>query len=103
MSLVPVEFIGLARSLRNRVVAARADGAADRLLKPFPPRPGFPPSPSHKLMHRLAWDWCALPDVGRLSHIANLKEGRLALAELRVVPARIRFPDWDDDELALSL
>jgi hypothetical protein len=98
-----MEFIGLARTLRNKVVKARAVGAGDRLIKPFQPRPEFTPFPSHRLLYRLARDWDRLPTVGRLSSIASLREGRLQLAELRVIPARIRFEGWDDDELALSL
>jgi len=102
-TLVPFEYIGVARALRNKIVAAKATGAAAKLLAPFRPRPGFTPFPTHRRMYRLCQSWVDLPDAGRLSFVANLREGRLRVAELRVVPARIRFEGWDDDELALSL
>jgi hypothetical protein len=101
---VPVEFIGLARSLRNRVVAARGAGAADRLLAPFRPRPRFTPVPTKRRLYALCEAWRDLPELGRLSAIATLdRAGCCRVAELRLTPARLSFPGWDGDEPALAL
>jgi hypothetical protein len=101
-----MEFVGLARQLRRRLAKAQAlyEPAADRLLKPFRPRPGFQPMPRRTHLARLAKQWRALPRFGRLRCLVNVTDGKLQIAETRLAPSRLTLPWWDqDDEPALSL
>ncbi len=102
---VPVEFIGRARALRTAMAAADAEfeAAADRLLTPFRPRPGFSPVPRHAHLDRLARRWRALPTAGRLRRVVNSDPGDLQIAELRAAPFAMIFPGWDADELAITV
>jgi hypothetical protein len=103
-SSVPLEHREAARALRARLETAweRWSVAADRLIAPF--QAGSRTSEKH--FARLARDWKAqLPKPGRLAVHARFKDGRLKIAETRLVPSSVRLPGWDadDDEPCLSL
>ena len=54
----------------------------------------------------MAAAWRALPATGRLLLTAEFNpkpEPKLLIAEVRCVPTRLVLPDWDADELALSI
>jgi hypothetical protein len=57
----------------------------------------------HKLLREMVRVWQALPDFGRLGVIAEFADGKLRLADLRCRPVRMKFPNWDSDELALGI
>src|SRR5712691_10811852 len=102
---VPVEFIGLARALLRKITSAHpaVEAAADDLLAPFRPRPGWTPMPRHAALRSLAARWRALPAFGRLRLVTSFDSGKLQIVELCVVPCRIEAPTWDDDEPALAI
>src|ERR1700681_139832 len=64
---VPLEFIGLARLFRTKIAAAAsvAEPAAERLIAPFRPRPGFLPMPRRAMLERLKRRWRAIPEDNR--------------------------------------
>ncbi len=103
---IPVQYIGQARQLRNRLAVAYSDheAAAERLIAPFRARPGFAPMPPHAWLRALAQDWRALPGFGRLRLFAEFdREAGLRIAELRVVPSRIKLAGWTEDEPAVAV
>jgi hypothetical protein len=102
---VPVEFIGLARALPRKITSAHpaVEAAADNLLAPFRPRPGFTPMPRHAALRRLAARWRALPALGRLRCVIANDPGHLQIVELRVTPSRVVAAAWSEDEPALAI
>jgi hypothetical protein len=93
---VPAEYVGRARALRQKISKASI-GDADktlRFIKPLAPRPGWPtPStPDWLDIHALGYQAQKLPT--RLAIVADVKNGRLKVGELRLRASRMRFPDW---------
>jgi hypothetical protein len=84
--------------LRQKIVKARLgdDDAALRFIKPLRPRPGWPApdNPDWLYSHALGYKALALPT--RLAIISDINGGRLRVAEIRVRPSRMRFPDWGE-------
>jgi hypothetical protein len=94
---VPVEFVGLARAFRRRI---SCKPPAD-LLRRVRPRPGFQPMPRYDYLRRLAAEWRARPDPGRLALLAEFDGDRLHVAELRAAPAKMRIDGFE--ELAITI
>jgi hypothetical protein len=102
---VPMEFVGLARQFRSRLAEAHAfyEPAADRLMVPFRPRPGFTPMPRRPMLRALAENWRALPSSGRLRLVIRDEPGDLEIAERRVRPSVVSAPAWAADEPAVAV
>jgi hypothetical protein len=104
---VPVEYIGLARLLRDRIglAHARAAAAGDALIRPLRPKPNFTPMPRHEKLRELVSRWRALPNFNRCGGMAEFADGVLRIVELHLCPVRMRFATWNDDgdELAVAL
>jgi hypothetical protein len=106
---VPVEYVGLARRFRDRLAAPAAEARAgiaeiELLLRVANPRPGFRTPPAAQLAREVVRRWRVLPEFGTLETHASAVGRHLRLAELRVVPAKMRFESWEGDaELALAL
>jgi hypothetical protein len=76
------------------------DSEADRALQ-APPR--LRPGPRKAHLERLARRWRALPSLGRLRLATRFEDGRLHIAELRLVPSKIEAAGWDGGEPALAI
>lgn len=102
---VPVEFIGRARQLRNRIAESHAEATAatEQLILPLRPRPDFAPLYSRSVLGIGAARWRALPAFGRLFLLSELNNGKLTLAEVRARASRMSLPGWDVKEPALSI
>jgi hypothetical protein len=100
-----MEFVGLARRLRDSLSrpATTANLAIERLLRPLRPRPRFTPMVKFVQLRDIAKKWRELPGHGRLGFLSDFRDGRLRLAEIRCVPARMRFGHWDGDETELAV
>jgi hypothetical protein len=79
------------------------DAAAEALIGPFRPRPGFTPMPRRSTLDRLARRWRALPAANRIRFSGKFEERKLVLLDVRVEPSRISLPGWAEGELALAL
>jgi hypothetical protein len=99
------EFAAAARALRQRLAAAATArrAAAEELLAPFRPRPGFTPFPSKEHLARLQHRWRALPAFGRLRLRIKQERATLELGELRAAPAAVHLPDWDGDAVEAAV
>ena len=103
---VPVEFIGRARLLRDKIAAAHAghEAAAEALISPFRPRPGWRPMPRRAMLDRLGRRWQRLPGLGRLRCVAKFAAGKLQIAEIRLAPSQIAMAAWGSEgELAVAI
>jgi hypothetical protein len=102
---VPVEFIGRARQLRNRIADSHAEATAatEQLILPLRPRPDFAPLYGRSVLRVAAARWRALPAFGRLFLLSELDNGKLTLAEVRAGASRMSLSGWDAKELALSI
>src|SRR4051812_28732529 len=93
------DFVELAHHLRNRV-GETADVAklhTERLVAPLRLKPGFTPVARHKYLQQICQQWeTKLPPFGRLSAYAAFQDSKLRLAELRAVPTRLRYANWDE-------
>lgn len=101
---MPPEFLGKARTLRSRVLDehSRWQPFVTAFVHQARPRPGF----SRVKATRLAEIWKALPGSGaRLGITTSARPGHLRIAELRLLPTRMRFGSWPDDaeELAITV
>jgi hypothetical protein len=92
------EHVGRARTLRQKIAKARIgdDDATLRFITPLRPRPGWSSTgnPDWLNGHALAYEPLVLPT--RLATVADVKGGRLRMAEIRVRASRMRFPDWSE-------
>jgi hypothetical protein len=70
---IPIEYIGRARALRNKIAAAAttANDLAEAMLRPLRPRDRFTPMPRHDLLKALPVAWRKLPAFGRLRLVAG--------------------------------
>jgi hypothetical protein len=102
---VPVEFIGRARALRRRVAAEHEafEAAAERMVAPLRPRPGFRPVPRHVLMRALLTAFRRRLRAGRLALSAEFAGGGLTLTDLRLAPAGVSSDAWAEDEPAVAI
>jgi hypothetical protein len=105
-SAVPVEFIGKARMLRDRIARAYDawSAAADQLTAPLRPSGGFTPVFTRQSIAVTAARWRNLPQWGRLRPVASTNDrDRLSLGELRLIPFRTVMEAWDADELSVAI
>jgi hypothetical protein len=104
-SRVPMEFVGKARVLRDSLIepANKASAKIEILISPLRPRPRFLPMPKHRYLRHVADCWKKLPAFGRLGSVSEFADGRLRLAEIRAVPARMQLEGWESDELAIAV
>jgi hypothetical protein len=103
---VPVEFIGLARQFRNKVVAEEQAFLADigPMVAPLRPRPRFRPVPRQALLKILGRAWRDSEPLGRLDLVVKYVKPRLDLIDIRAVPAKVYCESWPgDDEPALAI
>lgn len=102
---VPAAYIGMGRELRRQASIAyvQARQGGERLLKPLRPRERFTPMPSHDRLSAIAAAWRSLPAFGRLGLVAAFEDGTLGIAEMRLKPVRMRFNDWDGEDLEPAL
>ena len=103
---VPVEHIGKARLLRNRIAAdaPRFEAAADAIIKPLRPRPAWPSPTKPSYLRDVARRYRAPRSVCRLDAIIEVDgDGRLVLNELRLAPGRMRFAGWSADEPSIRI
>jgi hypothetical protein len=108
--IVDREWVGKARALWRRlereytVVRPAQDqliAAVERLL---PRRRGFRRLPIAATLRTVASRWRALPAETRLGPLKLSQTGeKLSLAEVRVVPSRMRMESWSESELVLGL
>jgi hypothetical protein len=105
---VPVEFVGLARSLRNRITQSdlAIGPAMDRIAaygnEIMSRRHSF--RPEH--LSHLERQWrTTIPALGRLGFATERRKGRLVVADVRLFASSFRRLSWRDDayEDALSL
>ncbi len=106
--MIPVEFIGRARTIHAALVAdnATAIAAIDRITVPLSQRCRLGQTPSPLAFERVAKAWRQhVPDAGRLG--LKIRQGRMSLSviETRAVTAGFRFEDWGHDrtEAAMAL
>jgi hypothetical protein len=105
---VPFEYIGLARRLWQRVEAEQrtVKPAQDCLvssLEALSPRRGFRQPPLRPTLRQFAARWRALPSTALLGLKLVETGDRLSLAEIRVLPSRMRMEGWVEPELALGV
>jgi hypothetical protein len=104
---IPLEFIGQARALRQRIDREneRYEKAAERLIKPFRPADRWHPMPRVAMLEELGQRWRGLPAVGRLRATASCNSGKLSITEMRVEPSRLKIAAWQDElgEPAVSI
>jgi hypothetical protein len=100
-----MEFVGLARQLRTKVAEAHAryETAAEALITPFRPRPGFTPMPRRAMLERLLRRYRAQRSLSRLRLISKFEDGKFQIIELRAEPSRMTLPGWEDAELAVTV
>jgi hypothetical protein len=103
---VPVEWIGRARLLRDRIAAAHVEWVetAGQLTAPLQPRDGFSPTFTNQTLALTAARWTALPERwGRLRPVVAQNDGaKLTILEMRCVPFRLTMAGWAEDELAVA-
>jgi hypothetical protein len=107
--VVPREFTGLARQLYRRLeveylavkpVQERLIGEVERLV----PRKGFRRLPIAATLRTVAAQWRAMPAASRLGPLKLTQHGeKLSIAEVRVVPCKMKYQSWTDMELVLGL
>jgi hypothetical protein len=100
---VPVEFVGRARLLRDRIAEPAIDwavGSVD-LLAPFAGANSSPMS-RRTLLSRLPASWRALPDVGRLG-LGIHRGAPLTIFEARCIPYAVGRDGWSGDELSVAV
>jgi hypothetical protein len=105
-SPVPVEFIGRARTLRDRVAKAHLQWtkAAAQLTAPLLPRGDFTPIFTRQTLAVTAARWRKLPQWGRLRPTAStITRDRVAIGELRLIQFRSYMTSWGEDELAVAI
>jgi hypothetical protein len=102
---VPVEFIGAARVLRDKIAAAHAviEQRTETLIASFRPRDNFTPFPKRAMIERLLRRLRAQRSLARLRLVSSYKDGKLQLAELRAEPARVTLPRWGAAELSILI
>lgn len=101
---VPVEFVGLARQLRRRVVdeERRFVDEVERLVAPLRPRGRFTPVARQVVLEMLGLAWRRRSPLGRLRLVVNYARPRLDIVDLRLADARVY--GWSgDDEPALAV
>jgi hypothetical protein len=108
--IVPREWVGRARALwrwleREYTVVRPAQdqliAAVERLV---PRRRGFRRLPIAETLRTVASRWRALPAETRLGPLKLSQTGKkLSLAEVRVVPSRMKMESWSESELVLGL
>lgn len=100
---VPVEFVGRARLLRNRIAAAHITQTVtvERLLAPIVGRNTTPLS-RRTMLGLLPTHFRKMPEFGRLRLVVNSEDG-ICIRETRAAPFRIVLPGWDEDELAIAI
>jgi hypothetical protein len=104
-SRVPSEFVGKARSLRDRIIRAteQFEEAADRALYPLRPRPAWPAPGRGDWLNGLVGRYRSIKSICRLDLHSRIEpNGCLTLTEVTVVASRIARPHWTEDEPALS-
>lgn len=72
-------------------------------LEALKPRPGFRQPPLRETLREFAAGWSALSRTARLALKLVEAGDRLTLAELRVVPSRMRMAGWSESESELAL
>jgi hypothetical protein len=107
--VVPREFVGLARVLylrleREYLAVRPAQEQLIASLEKLAPRRGFRRLPIRDTLNTVARRWRALPAETRLGPLKLAQHGeKLSLAEVRIVPSKMRMEGWDDTELVLGL
>jgi hypothetical protein len=106
--VVPREYVGLARALWLHVQAEHqvvkpAQEQLIALLEELKPRRGFRQRKVLPTLRVVAAKWRALPATARLAFKVTGSGDRFSLAEVRVIPSKMRMADWDESELALAL
>jgi hypothetical protein len=108
--VVDREWVGRARALWRRLereyTSVRA--AQDQLIAAVERlghrRRGFRRLPIAETLRSVASRWRALPAETRLGPLKLSQTGKkLSLAEVRVVPSRMRMESWSESELVLGL
>jgi hypothetical protein len=101
MSLVPAEYIGLARAFRSAAMSEhpRAVALMDRIVAPLRGRFHARQTPTSGAFARIASSWAAqVPEAGRLSLATNATPRRLTITETRLAPSKFNFDHWADGD-----
>jgi hypothetical protein len=101
-----MEFVGLARQFRNKVVAEEQAFLDDisPMVAPLRPRERFRPVPRQVVVRILGRAWRSREPLGRLDLVTRYDKPRLDLIDIRAVPAEIYCDAWvGDDEPALAI
>jgi hypothetical protein len=97
MSLVPVEFIGLARQFRSAVAAEhpRAVAVIDRIVSPLRGRHYSKQTPGPGAFTKVVQAWRGqVPTAGQLRLTTTHDSKRLCIKEIRLAPTDFRFHSW---------
>lgn len=104
---IPVEYIGLARDLRRRIDISARQAAAEleRICAPLRGTDRKSVIPSHQYLKLFGKKFTRLPAFGRLNQpVVKFANGRLQIAELRLIATTIALEDWDgENELAVAV
>jgi hypothetical protein len=103
---VPMQFVGLARQLRDKITAHASayNRRTGDLLAPLRPRAGFTPFPRHERLRQLAEQWHAIRSACQLRTIADFDPSTgFRVIEVLVEPAKVTLPGWDDADAELAL
>jgi hypothetical protein len=90
--VVPAQWRGRARLLCQKVLAhaVEVERAAEVILQPIRPRPGFLPIPKRNRLEWIANAWRAQPrGISRLRSVVSYEPGRLQICELRLTPVSV--------------
>jgi hypothetical protein len=101
-----MEFVGLARQFRSRVVAAERAFVDDiePMVAPLRPRERFTPVPRQVVVRILGRTWRYRGPLGRLDLVARYDNPRLDLIDIRLADAKVICDAWvGDDEPALAV
>jgi hypothetical protein len=103
---VPIEFVGRARALRDRIAReqGRYGAAVEKLIKPLRPRPAWPPPTAPKYFRRLAAALRAAASGSICSLFSEVEAGkRLSISDLVVTAETLLLPGWTEPEPALRV
>jgi hypothetical protein len=102
---VPVQWLGRARLLRSRIMAAYDEWAAagDRLLAPLRRRDDFVPVYTRQTLSVTLARWKRLPVWGQIRCITRQDRAALSILEFRLAPLVTQRVGWDADELTVAL
>jgi hypothetical protein len=104
---VPIEFVGRARALRDKILRAEIGYAAmcDKIIAPLRPRPAWPtdrvPLP---FLKRVGNAFGKLRSPARvMTSVEITKDGRLKIQDLRASGSTLTFPGWEMHEPSIRL